>query len=121
MSRVSTSCQYGDQRSAFDRSHVCIQAAVQQESLFPLGELLLSLLNSPAAEMHPLLASSSVLSPGKRLHLCLSYVFTGQSCYIHPGGEVRKGQQAGTWPVSPEGDACHFTFSPFVFISDLET
>nr|KAF6336940.1 hypothetical protein mMyoMyo1_012129 [Myotis myotis] len=121
MSGASTSCQYGDQRSAFDRSHVCTPAPVQQENLFPLSELLLSLLSPPAAEMHPRLANSLVSSPGKRLHLCLSYVFTGRSCYIHTGVGVRRDQQAGTCPVSPEGAACHFTFSPFVFISNLES
>lgn len=43
MSQVSTSCQYGNQRSTFDRSYIYILAPVQQENLFPLSELLLSL------------------------------------------------------------------------------
>ena len=36
---ASTSCQHGEQRSSFDRSHVYIPNPLQQENLFPSNEL----------------------------------------------------------------------------------
>lgn len=60
---VSTSCQYEDERSSFDRSHVCIPDPLQQESLFPLNELLLPQLCPLAEEMHPLLEKFSESKP----------------------------------------------------------
>lgn len=68
----------------------------------------LSLHCLPAAEMHPLLENSLVLSPRKRLCLSLSCIFTGQSCYICIGGRGKEGQTG----KSTEGTACHFTFLP---------
>lgn len=68
------SCQYGEQRSSFDRSCVYIPDSVQQEnSMFPLNKLPLPQLGPPAAAW-------------TRPCLCLSYIFTGTSCSRHRRG-----------------------------------
>lgn len=81
---VSTSCQYGEQRISFDKSHVYIPAPLQQGNLFPLNEL-----SPPVAKMHPLLENSSVWRPRKRPRVCLSCIFTDRAAIFILKGGVR--------------------------------
>lgn len=93
---ASTSCQYGEERSSFDRSHIYIPGPLCQENLlFPLNEL-------PLPLSGPQLWKSSVSSP-ERCHVsaCHTYLQVRTAIFI-VGGRGEQGQTGRNMASLPE-------------------
>lgn len=116
----SISCQHGEQRSSFDRSHVYIPNPLQQENLFPSNELPPPSAGPPAAERLSMSGQPCLEAWKSRISNCHIYL-QGRAAIFIAGGRVRRDKQAETQPVSAERAACHFTFLPNVFRSYLES
>lgn len=105
---VSTSCQYEEERSFFDRSHVYIPDPLQQESLFPLNELPLPQLGPTAVERHPLLEKFSGSKPRRGcVSACHIYLQDRLAIFIIRG-RAKEGQTGRNTACLPR--RCHLSF-----------